>query len=169
MSNPAVVLDTTFLISLADRNRSTHAAACDYYRHFLEQGIDMLLPTVVIAEFGQKQSISDLPMRNFRVLPFNLSDALQCADLNSAHHRVAAGQIGQRDAIKDDFKIMAHAQVEKADFLLTDDAETLVVYCDRLRIVGRIAFKTILLRRGFDVGFVNNTGQSELPLVTKTP
>jgi predicted nucleic acid-binding protein len=157
-------LDTTFLISLADGNRSTHAAACDYYRHFLEHGIDMLLPTVVIAEFAQKQSISDLPMRNFRVLPFNLSDALQCAALNVAHHRVAAGQMGQRDAVKDDFKIIAHAKVEEAGLLLTDDGETLAVYCDRLRTAGKIGFRTVLLRNGFDAAFLNPAGQSELPL-----
>ena len=124
----------------------------------------MLLPTVVIAEFCQKQSIGTLPMRNFRVLPFNLPDALLCAELNVAYYRAVAGQAGQRDAVKDDFKIIAHARIENAAFLVTDDVETLGAYCERLRPDGKIAFKVVLLREGFDVAFVNGTGQSELPI-----
>ena len=103
VSNPSVVLDTTFLICLADKNRPSHAAACAYYQYFLEQNVEMLLPTVVIAEFCVKQPIATLPMRNFRVLPFNLPDALCCAELNAAGYRVATGQTGQRDAVKAGF------------------------------------------------------------------
>jgi len=68
------VLDTGFFISLVDGNRPCHEAARGYYRHFLENGITMFLPTVVVAEFAIKQPIADLPLRNFRVLPFNLDD-----------------------------------------------------------------------------------------------
>lgn len=164
MSNPAAVLDTTFLICLADKKRQSHAAACAYYQHFLEKNVEMLLPTVVVAEFCVKQSIGTLPMRNFRVLPFNLPDALLCAKLNVASYRTATGQTGQRDAVKDDFKIIAHAQIEQATFLVTDDAETLGAYCARLRADGKLAFKVVLLRDGFDVAFVNGTGQAELPV-----
>lgn len=124
----------------------------------------MLLPTVVIAEFCVKQAIDTLPMRNFRVLPFNLSDALLCAELNGAAYRITLAQTGQRDAVKDDFKIIAQTQREQATFLVSDDAETLAAYCSRLRNDGKIAFQVVLLSAGFDVAFVNGTGQAELPM-----
>ena len=164
MSDPTVVLDTTFLISLADKSRSSHSAAVDYYRYFLEHNIEMLLPTVVVAEFCIRQSLDVLPMRNFRVLPFNLADAIQCAELNAPASRADAGQAGQRDAVKDDFKIMAHAKTEGASLLATDDAETLGAYMDRLRADHRIDCRVVLLRDGFDPSRVNGTGQTELTL-----
>ena len=164
LSNPVAVLDTTFLICLADKNRSSHAAACAYYQHFREKNVEMLLPTVVIAEFCVKQSISTLPIRNFRVLPFNLPDALLCAALNVAGYRTGSGQTGQRDAVKDDFKIIAQAQIEQATFLVTDDAETLSAYCTRLRADNKVTFTVVLLSAGFDMALVNGTGQTELPM-----
>lgn len=164
MSDPTVVLDTTFLISLADKNRPSHSAAVDYYHYFLEHSIEMLLPTVVVAEFCIRQPLDTLPMRNFRVLPFNLADAIQCAEWNASAARAAAGQTGQRDAVKDDFKIMAHAKTERASFLITDDAETLGAYVARLRADNRIDCQVVLLRDGFDPARVNGTGQTELTL-----
>jgi hypothetical protein len=164
VNHRSAVLDTTFLISLADGKRPSHAAAHDYYRHFVSNNVTMFLPTVVVAEFGVKQPIDALPLHNFRVLPFNLPHALLCAALNVAANRAAIGQIGQRDAVKDDFKIIAQAQAEKADFLLTDDVETMGAYCARLAADGKTTFKVVQLREGFDVAFVNGTGQSELPM-----
>jgi hypothetical protein len=40
--NNAVVLDTTFLISLVDKNRPRHPTAKRYYRYFLENQVLML-------------------------------------------------------------------------------------------------------------------------------
>lgn len=87
----AAVLDTGFLISLMDRNRPFHAVAKEYYRYFLENGFVMFLPTVVAAEFALKQPIADLPLRNFRVLPFTLNEASRCAGLNVAYYRAQQG------------------------------------------------------------------------------
>ena len=163
--NPlSALLDTSFLISLADANRSSHAAAHEYYRYFVSEGGTLLLPTIVVAEFAVKQPIDALPLHNFRILPFNLPHALLCAELNVAANRAATGLVGQRDAVKDDFKIIAQAQVEQASFLLTDDAETMGTYCSRLAADGKTAFKVVLLRDGFDIAFVNGTGQTELPV-----
>lgn len=164
MRQLSAVLDTTFLISLADANRPSHATAHEYYRYFASKGATLLLPTVVVAEFAVKQPVSTLPLHNFRVLPFNLPHALLCADLNVAASRAAAGLVGQRDAVKDDFKIIAQAQVEQAGFLLTDDGETMGTYCSRLSSAGKTTFKVVLLKAGFDVAFVNGTGQAELSM-----
>jgi len=162
MSDGAV-LDTGFLISLVDRSRPCHATAKRYYKHFLENAIEMCLPTVVAAEFAIKQPISDLPLRNFRVLPFNLDDAERCAGLNVAYYR-SQQHVGQRDAVKDDFKIIAQAEVQGARLLITEDEATLSRYCGALIADGKVRFRVVSLRADFDVSFVNENGQIEMPL-----
>ncbi len=162
MSDGAV-LDTGFLISLVDRNRPCHDAARKYYRYFLENGVTMFLSTIVAAEFAVKQPVTDLPLRNFRVLPFNLGDAKRCAELNVSYYRNKYGA-GQRDAVKDDFKIIAQAVEQDARVLLTEDDKTLSVYCEHLRKDGKINFRVAGLQKGFDIASVNEDGQSEMPL-----
>jgi hypothetical protein len=159
--NNMTVLDTGFLISLVDKNRSFHQAARSYYKYFLEHGIVMLLPTVVVAEFSIVQPVSDLPLRNFRVLPFNLPEAVKCAELN-AHHYRGQLQVGQRDSVKDDFKIIAQAVVQQARLLVTEDESTLCRYCERLKSDNKIGFRLVKLSAGFDEAFVNEDGQRRL-------
>ena len=156
------VLDTSFLINLVDSNRPCHATACAYYRFFLENGMPMFLPTVVAAEFAVKQSITDLPLRNFIVLPFNLEDATCCAALRWALCRQTSGGTGNRDAVKDDFKIIAHTVGQNARCLVTEDEETMGKYCDLLKQSGRVIFRLVPLLAGFDEARVNQDGQSTL-------
>jgi len=163
------VLDTSFLINLVDRNRPCHATACSYYRHFLENGMPMFLSTVVAAEFAVKQSITDLPLRNFVVLPFNLEDATCCAGLRWDVCRQTSGGTGPRDAVKDDFKIMAQAIVQNARCLVTEDEETMGKYWGLLKQSGRVTFRLVPLRAGFDEARVNQDGQRALPLGDAPP
>jgi hypothetical protein len=161
MMRNGAVLDTGFLITLVDANREAHEHAKSYYRYFLENGITLYLPTVVASEFGIKQPVTDLPLHNFKVLPFNLAESIRCAELNSTYYRRKAGS-GQRDAVKDDFKIIAQAEEQEAMFLLTEDTNSMSVYCDLLRNESRIDFKVLELSKGFDVSFVNGSGQREM-------
>ena len=155
------VLDTGFLITLVDANRKAHEHAKAYYRYFLEKGITLYLPTVVASEFGIKQSITDLPLHNFKILPFNLAESIRCAELNVVYYRKQLGT-GQRDAVKDDFKIIAQAEEQESMLLLTEDTNTMSAYCDLLRNESKIAFKVIELSKGFDISFVNDSGQTEM-------
>lgn len=163
MSDAALV-DTSFLICLVSDGRKGHEAAKSYYKYFLEHDIALLLPTIVAAEFCLKQPITDLPLHNFRVLPFNVTDAQLCAELNVSYYRKAAGQHGQRDAVKDDFKIIAQAVTQQARYLVTEDEETLTKYCGALRADGKIAFEVVPLSQGFDEARVNGTGQRGLDI-----
>jgi len=147
MMNNMAVLDTGFLISLVDRKRTFHQVARSYYKYFLEHSVVMLLPTVVVAEFSIVQPVTDLPLRNFRVLPFNLPDAVKCAELNMHHYRKQLENTGQRDSVKDDFKIIAQAVVQQARLLVTEDESTLCKYCERLIIDAKIAFRVVTFRR----------------------
>ena len=160
--NKMAVLDTGFLISLVDRNRPCHQAARSYYKYFLETSVVMLLPTVVVAEFSIVQPATDLPLRNFRVLPFNFLDAVKCAELNAHHYRQHLANAGQRDSVKDDFKIIAQTVVQNARLLITEDETTLCKYCERLRADKKIEFRVVKLSRGFDEAQVNEDGQRPL-------
>lgn len=155
------VLDAGFLITLVDAQRGAHETAKRYYRYFLENGAPLYLPTVVASEFCIKQPITDLPLHNFKVLPFNLVDAIRCADMNHSYYRDKEG-VGQRDSVKDDFKIIAQAEEQEAMFLLTEDTNTMSACCRCLRDEDKIAFDIIEISKGFDVSFVNGDGQTEM-------
>jgi len=161
MERNGAVLDTTFLISLSDENRPAHETAKAYYQFFLEADVPLYLPTVVASEFGIKQAVTDLPLHNFKVLPFNLAEAIRCAELNVSYYRDKIGA-GQRDAVKDDFKIIAQTEEQKALFLLTEDRSTMSTYCEQLRTDNKINFKVVELFKGFDLSLVNESGQTEM-------
>lgn len=161
MTHNGVVLDTGFLITLVDAHRKAHEDAKAYYRYFLENGVPLYLPTIVASEFGIKQPVTDLPLHNFKILPFNLAEAILCAELNSAYYRQISG-VGQRDAVKDDFKIIAQAEDQNAAFLLTEDVNSMSAYCNRLKSESKISFKVIELAKGFDISFVIGNGQCEM-------
>lgn len=94
-----VSLDTSFLITFADPGRAHHAVALEYFRHCLTQRIPMWLSTVAAGEFEVGQPVSDLPLQNFRIQPYNLPHAIRAAALlravreDSASPMKTAGQL----------------------------------------------------------------------------
>ena len=98
----AFLADTSFLITLVDDSRPHHNHAMRYLREAVERGATLYLSAVVIAEFHGKQPVTDLPLRHFRVLPFNIDHAMMAGELNLVLRRDPADP---RDAIKDDVKL----------------------------------------------------------------
>jgi len=152
-----VVIDTSFLITLADSNRSNHATARRYWRHFMDNEIPVYLSTVVVSEFYIKQEIPEDILCCCVVLPFNWDDALCASKLDWQHGRPSDVQ---RDALKDDVKIIAQAAVKEAEFAITDDSKSFHRYCESFRQTGAIQFKCIILDEGFDSAFFEPNGQS---------
>ena len=142
----SAVLDTGFLISLVDCKRPCHETAKQYYKYCLENQIDLLLPTVAVSEFAIKQSPDDLPLRNFIILPFCYQDAKRCAALNVSYYRTKLSNTGQRDSVKDDFKIIVQAEERKAQYLISEDENTFKVYVDQLRADYQIRFSFISIQ-----------------------
>lgn len=153
-----IVLDTSFLITLADPNRTNHQAAREYWRHVTEQGIPIFLPTIVVSEFCIKQEIPSDILRACIVLPFNWDDAIQAAALDFS--KTPRGGIS-RDALKDDVKILAQALVKDAAWIITDDTRSLYKFAQELKTVGTAKFRTIKLDSGFDVSFFDPQGQRQ--------
>jgi predicted nucleic acid-binding protein len=155
-----VILDTSFLITLADPARKHHDAARRYWRYFTENALPMYLPTIVVSEFYIKQSLPPEILRACVVLPFNWDDAIKAASLDFSK---ADRQGASRDALKDDVKIIAQAVVKDAAFLITDDSSSFYKFAEALVSSGTAQFRPIKLEDGFDLAFFNQ-GQRELNL-----
>ncbi len=153
-----VVLDTSFLITLADRNRAHHETARRYWNYFLDNEVPIFLSTIVVSEFCMKQDIPPEMARCCITLPFNWDDALRAAKLDWKRARPSG--VG-RDALKDDIKIIAQATVAEAGFVITDDGESFHRYCRIFKEEGDVKFTAIKLEDGFDSSLFYHDGQRE--------
>lgn len=158
----SVLLDTSFLISLVDQSRPNHDTAVKYYRLMLEEQVPMYFSAIVAAEFGIKQPITDLPLKNFLPIPFNIPHGQEAGRLWNT--------LGTRDSntprhvARDDVKLIAQACHEAIPFILTEDASTLHKYCERLKAAGQCQTRAITLAEGFDVCAFREDGQRGLNL-----
>src|SRR5665213_752086 len=161
-----VSLDTSFLISFADPSRPHHAPAVDYFRHCLAQRIPMWISVVAAGEFEVKQPVSDLPLQNFRIQPYNLPHAIRAAALfrslraESSH----SSADNARRIITTVLKIIAQAAEETIPVILAEDASTLSKIVARLRQANAVSVHVLLLKDGFTPGKLENPDQGELTL-----
>lgn len=149
----AILLDTSYLISLADPARAHHKTAVSYLREALKRGVPLYLSAIAASEFQVKQAVTDLPLRNFEVLPFNIDHAMTAGLLMQDLKRDTGDD---RSAVKDDVKLIAQAICESLTHILTEDAQTLVKYLGRLNKSGISGVKPILLADGFDAAWFDN-------------
>jgi len=160
-----VSLDTSFLITFADPGRTNHAVAVDYFRHCLAQRIPMWLSTIAAGEFEVKQPVSDLPLQNFRIQPYNLPHAIRAAALFRAIREDNAPPIEERrPIIINDLKILAQAEEDEIPVILTEDRNTLSKLTDKLRSIGRVQARVLLLADGFKPGQLATPDQDEFSL-----
>lgn len=157
---PSVLLDTSFLISLVDNNRDNHQIAKSYYKHILEQKFPIYFSTIVASEFSIKQPVTDLDLKNFRFLPFNITHAIKSAEIRNLLKERDTGD--NRDVVKDDMKIIAQALCENIPFVLTEDKGTFYKYCDRLRNSHSLEIRAIKLADGFVPASLRLDGQTDI-------
>lgn len=154
----SILLDTSYLITLADPGRTHHETAKRYLREALSQGCPLYLSAVVASEFQVKQAVTDLPLRNFHVLPFNIDHAMTSGNFMRLVPRDGGDD---RVAVKDDVKLLAQMVCESITHILTEDSNTLVKYLARLRDQGHTSAQAIVLSSGFDAAWFNG-GQARL-------
>ena len=158
-----VSLDTSFLISFADSGRANHAAAVDYFRHCLSQRIPMIISTVAAGEFEVGQPVSDLPLQNFRIQPYNLPHAIRAAAfLRNLRQSSEPPLEERRPVIINDLKILAQAEEEEIPIIMTEDRNTLWKIAARLGPQCRV--RGLLLAEGFTPNRLVNPDQGELSL-----
>jgi len=155
-----VMLDTSFLISLLDRNRPHHSVAQQYYKALLERESPLYFSAIVAAEIAIRQPITDLPLKNFRSLPFNTTHSMEVGRIWSLLCEIGNGDNGA--AVKDDVKLIAQALHEKIPFILTEEESALDAYCERLRTLENANVRAIKLSDGFSYSAFNLDGQTDL-------
>ena len=154
-----VFLDTSFLISLANPSEANHQTALLYYRHFLRERMPMAISAIVVAEFCVKQKLSTLTLEQFILLPFTHEDAVVVAGLDFKAYQSPAVS---RQVLKDDFKIVGHAEARNFGYLATGDGSTMARYCEDLSARGALHIRAIDLNAGFSLQVFTSDGQHDL-------
>ncbi len=110
-----VLLDTSFFLRFLNEKDVLFKNADGYYHYFLEKEISMVISTISIAEFCVLGTIDQLPLKNLKILPFNLSHSKKAGEF--ARIIFEARKLGQlesteRKTISNDTKLFAQADVE---------------------------------------------------------
>lgn len=109
-----VLCDTGFLIRLNQPEDPLHANARSYLKYCLENQFPMFVSMIALAEYAVRDRIGNLPMRYFRVIPFNIDHAQVAGEFAAVafHRRQQMPQeITQRTIITNDTKMFAQADV----------------------------------------------------------
>ncbi len=161
-----IFLDTSYLITLADPVRDRHTVAKRYYQEFLARKMPMAVSAIVVAEFCVRQKLETLPLQQLILVPFNHEDAVVAAGLDYKPFQKPGLD---RQSLKDDFKIIGHAQARNFGYLITDDAETMFPYCEALRARGHVKLRAIKLQSGFSEQPFTPDDQSDFIQVMEEP
>ena len=156
-----IILDTSFLITLLDDQRPNHAVALQYYKYCLENGHLLYVSTISISEYCLKGKISELPLENLIILPFNIEDAAKSSELNFKD-TLEDGE--SRTVVKDDYKIIGQAEVKNCDFILTDDVNTLHRHVTSLKSAGKINLDAITLERFNPALITGDTADAQMDI-----
>lgn len=123
----SVILDTSFLIRLLTASDPLHNNALGYFKYFSEKNIPMYVSTISIAEYCVDGEVSELPMRNLRIVPFNLQHATlagKFAKILFDAKKTGEIVVNQRNVIPNDVKIFAQANcIEDIKYFVTSDTE----------------------------------------------
>lgn len=148
MANPGVLLDTSFFIRLLNTNDPLAQRAEGYFRFFQQEQYPMLISTVSIAEFCVRGRLDQLPLRNLRILPFNVPHAVRAGELAAAvFASKGRALLADRTIIPNDTKLFAQADSEPTiAFYLSSDGESRKVYAMLEREKARPRFRFIDLQ-----------------------
>ena len=127
-----VLFDTSYFIRWAKPDETLHSAAHAYLKFLVAGGHELYVSTIALAEYAVRDSIANLPLRYFRVLPFNIDHAQRAGEFARAvfeARRNLPVQLEQRAVIANDTKLFAQADVVPAvTHYLTADRECEKVY-----------------------------------------
>jgi len=126
-----IFLDTSFFVRLLKTDTPEHQNARTYFRRFRSENIELLLSTIVAAEYGVGADIRLLPYRDITVLPFNLNHANRSSELAKLafeNKRKGAIVLENRVVIPNDTKLLAQAEEAGADLFIARDDNCEKVY-----------------------------------------
>ena len=130
MKHRAVLLDTSFFLRFLDEGSPLFKNADAYFRYFLEQEITMMISTISIAEYCVGGEISELPLLNLQIVPFNLDHSKRTGEFAKiVFQNKGKLKLKERNIIPNDTKLFAQADCEEAvEFYLSSDIESLKIF-----------------------------------------
>ena len=158
-----VVLDTSFLITLASKSRKHHVVAKRYFAFWIEARTPMILPSICAAEYLAIDNV--IPphiLKHVVVKPFTYEDAICAAQIlrEGIVARVPGedGKTPNRMVFKDDVKIIGSAVALQAAAIATEDERTMCRYIKA--VSGGLSGANGLMALSITSGF--NRGLAEL-------
>lgn len=156
-----VLLDTSFLIRLLTASDPLHTNAISYFKYFSENNIHMYVSTITIAEYCVDGSVLELPLRNLRIIPFNLQHATvagKYAKVLFDAKKEGSLIIEQRNIIPNDVKIFAQAECyDDIKYFVTSDIESAKLI-NKISKKEKVSFEHI----GIDIPFSGRFGILEM-------
>lgn len=130
MEGKCVLLDTSFFIRLLNDQDPLHQNTRGFYRHFLQNGVQLKCSTISVAEYCVRGKIEQLPVKDLQILPFNLLHAVKAGEFaNIVFTQKDTLNLSSRSIIPNDSKLFAQANVEKEiNYFATSDAECVKIY-----------------------------------------
>ena len=121
----SILLDTSFCIRLLKSNDDLHQNAKDYFKHFLENKIEIFLSSIVVAEYSVKDDPANLPLEYVKIIPFDFFDGKTAGEFHSIllNDKDLVKEIG-RDIVKDDCKLMAQLFNRNIQGYITNDRKS---------------------------------------------
>lgn len=127
-----VLCDTSYFIRWAKPSEPLHPAAHAYLKYLVEGGHTLYVSTIALAEYAVRDTIAHLPLRYFRIVPFNVDHAQRAGEFARAVFEIRRSmpqQFDQRAVIANDTKMFAQADVTpEITHYLTADRECEKVY-----------------------------------------
>lgn len=120
-------LDTGFLIRLLDSTHEDHNKAVEYFKYLQRSRYIMRVSTIAIAEYCVRGEYEDIPTSGILPSPFNASHAVKSGIFGKHIHEERnkwIKSIGGRDIMKNDVKLMAHAEADNAVCYITFDSDS---------------------------------------------
>lgn len=126
MKTSGVLLDTSFFIRFLNDDDPLFKNALEYYKYFLREEIKMYISTISIAEYCVGGSITELPLRNLAILPFNLNHAEKTGKIaRTVFTKKGKLQLKERNLIPNDSKLFSQADTEQTIlYYLSSDSES---------------------------------------------
>lgn len=130
MNKNAVLLDTSFFLRFLNEADPLFKNADGYFRYFLQKEIEMVISTISIAEYCVVGNINELPLKNLRILPFNLNHAKKTGEFAKiVFENKNKLDLSKRSIIPNDSKLFAQADSEASiQFYLSSDAESQKIF-----------------------------------------
>jgi len=141
----SVLLDSSFCIRLLKSDADFHKNAVDYFKYFLENGIEMYLSTIVVSEYAVGDNPDNLLSLNaFRLLEFDYADAKTAGNFfGELKGNEDLRKSEQRKVIINDIKLFAQIHNRKIDAYITKDRKSLGKMIEPLGISHNLNFEFI--------------------------